>query len=101
MDSPDVSTLRLHDALLSSITIVWERKACRFDLLAFAAPGTNAAPHVLEFFGVTSVTIPHQEPWGPSSSINSISCSQGQFRIEMQSGDIIELSASHFTFSAL
>ena|SRR5437868_13397383 len=101
MDSPELSTLPLHDALLRSVTLAWERKVCQLDLLAFAQSGGSATPHVLEFCGVTSLVIPHNEPWGPSSSINSVSCSRGLFRIEMQSGDIIELAASHFTFAAL
>jgi hypothetical protein len=101
MNSGDINVLPLHDAVLRSVAIDWELKSCRFNLVAFSQPGASAMPHVLEFSGVTSLHMPHAEPWGPSSSINSASCSEHGFRIEMQSGDVIEVDALHFTFTAL
>jgi len=41
-----------------------------------------------------NLTLPHTQPWGPSSSINSASQrNEGQYEIEMQSGDIIRIDA--------
>lgn len=51
---------------------------------------------------VTSMLLlPQKEPWGPSSSINSASEVAGGFRIEMQSGDVIEIEATHASLSKL
>lgn len=93
--------LPLHDALLRSVELDWERKSCTFQVLAFATPAGNATPHVLSFEGVTFLSIPHNEPWGPSSRMNSVSSADAKFSLEMQSGDVIELTATSFSFRAL
>jgi hypothetical protein len=100
MSAQEFASLPLHDALLQSITLLWEQKICRFHLDAFAEQGKAAYPHVLEFHGVELVSVPLTDSWGPSSSINSTSQSAGRFLIEMQSGDTIEIRAGAFTFVA-
>ena len=100
MSSQDFSALHLHDAILQSVALNWELKACRFELRAFAKPGEYATPHVLEFTGVSLLAAPHVEAWGSSSSVLSCSQSSGSFFITMQSGDIIEVAASGYTYAA-
>ena len=100
MSSQDFNALHLHDAILQSVALNWELKACRFDLRAFAKPGENATPHVLEFTGVSLLAAPHVEAWGPSSAVLSCSQSSGSFFITMQSGDIIEVAARGYTYAA-
>jgi hypothetical protein len=57
-------------------------------------------PHVLAFEGVTLLSTTHSEPWGPSSCVNATSIEGGRFRVEMQSGDILEIEATSYSFSA-
>jgi len=94
-------SLPLHDAILKSVTLLWEQQSCRLELLAFAELGKPATPHQLQFTGVTRVVVPHAEPWGPSSSVNSCSESSGTYFISMQSGDTIEVAAHGCSFAAL
>jgi hypothetical protein len=101
MSGQDFGSLPLHDALLRSVELLWEQKLCRLHLAAFAKKGKNASPHLLEFQQVTTLKVPHEESWGPSSSVNSVSHSSGSFQIEMQSGDTIEIAAGGFTLVAL
>ena len=101
MSTQDFSSLPLHDALLESITLLWEQKICRLHLEAFAVRGQAAFPYRLEFQAVELVNAPLTDSWGPSYSINSVSQSAGSFLIEMQSGDTIEVRARAFTFVAL
>jgi hypothetical protein len=101
MGSQEFSSLPLHDALLKSVEIDWEKKTCRIEVAAFVEANAWATPHQLLFSGVTSLSVPHEEPWGPSSSVNATSQDNNRFQIEMQSGDIIEVAATSFAFSAL
>ncbi|MEO8047612.1 MAG: hypothetical protein ABI684_10025 [Nitrospirota bacterium] len=101
MTPQDFSSLPHHDAVLRSVEVLWKQKLCRFNLRAFVTCEAPATAHRLEFSGVTSLVMPHEEAWGPSSSVNSVSQTSGKFQVEMQSGDVIELVASHFTFIAL
>lgn len=101
MGSTSYEGLSLHDAVLRSIEVDWDKKRCVFHLAAFVTPGCGATPHVLAFEGVTFLSVPHEEPWGSSSFVNSVSNEGANFKIEMQSGDVIELTATNFKFSAL
>lgn len=101
MSEQQIGLLPLHDAVLYSVEYSWQQKLCRFNLSAFAEVGKNATLHLLEFEGVTFVALPHQESWGPSAFMHSASQANGVYKIQMQSGDIVEVAASGFTFSAL
>lgn len=94
------SDLPLHDAILGNVEVAWEKKLCRLYLLVFTVAGEAAAPHVLEFNSVTSVVLPHHEPWGPSSAVMSASHDR-TYRIEMQSGDCLEVEACGFQLHRL
>ncbi len=101
MSTQAFSSLPLHDAVLSHIEYLWQQKLCRIQLSAFTEAGQNAKPHRLEFQGVTKVSFPHDESWGPSSSVFSNSLAEGKYQLQMQSGDLIEVVASAFSFVAL
>ncbi len=98
MGSASFDALPLHDAVVSAIEIDWEKKLCRFHLSVVSRSGNDA---LLAFEGVTWLSMPHNEPWGPSSSVNSVSDAGGGFKIEMQSGDIIEIKATSYAFAIL
>jgi hypothetical protein len=56
----------------------------------------------LTFTGVSNLTLPRTQPWGRSQSINSASePNQGQYEIEMQSGDLIKIDASAVSLTPL
>lgn len=91
--------LPLHDAILRRVELAWAEKCCRVYLEASAVPGRPAAPHVLEFRGVSLLRVPHSEQWGPSTFINQARGSPlDGFEIEMQSGDVIEIAGNGFAF---
>ena len=88
------STLSIHDATLSAISVSWAAARCDIRLLP-----VGLAPHMLVFEGFTSIELPRRESWGPSSSINSSSEQMtGKFEIELQSGDTLRIEAKHWTF---
>ncbi len=57
--------------------------------------------HVVHIAGLRQLSCPRQQPWGPSSSIIEISRSASAYgftlRIEMQSGDVIEVEANEIS----
>jgi hypothetical protein len=101
MESGSFEALPLHDAVLGAIESDWKTKRLRLRLSALAANVGDAIPHVLTFEGVTLFSMSHSEPWGPSSCVNAMSSEGGRFRVEMQSGDILEIEATSYSFSAL
>lgn len=101
MGTGNFEALPLHDALLRSVDVDWQEKRCTFQVLAFAKPRSDGTAHVLVFEGVTFLSMTRNEPWGPSSHVNCVSSVGPRFRLEMQSGDIIELTAASFAFRAL
>jgi len=94
----EFESLKLHDAPLDKIEVLWQEKLCRCYVHAFVEHGKDASPHVLEFQGFTLINMPQQEPWGPSCFINSTKYEAGCFLIEMQSGDVIAIDATGFAF---
>jgi hypothetical protein len=67
MDMTGGTSINLHDAILERIEVLWQDKLCR----CFVRAHHEGAPQLfcLEFSGVASMSVPHSEPWGPSSSI--------------------------------
>jgi hypothetical protein len=86
----------LHDWTLSAATVNWGTGTAE---LTFAWDGKDYA---LTVRGLSKLVLPRTFPWGPSVSVNSIDgptpLEDGLFHlsIEMQSGDVIELSAVNF-----
>ena len=87
--------LPLHDGVLRSIAVDWENARCTL-AVRVALQGDQS----LVFTGLRRVTIPRDQPWGPSTCINSVrERSQSEFEIEMQSGDVLCILADHWEFS--
>ena len=90
--------LPLHDAVLHRITINWSGARAELSLSAFVDKDTLAVPHKLIFAEVKDVSCPHLSPWGDSNSINNTSVLSGEYKIEMQSGDVITVKCDDFEF---
>lgn len=86
----------LHDATLVAIHFVWADGTC-----IMTVRHGQLSDCTLTFTGVSSLTLPRTQPWGPSQSINS-ACERnmGQYEIELQSGDLIKIDASDACFSS-
>jgi hypothetical protein len=89
---------KLHDAVLLSMEHHWgEKRLC----CIFLPVSHEPQPLSLTFDGVIDIHIPAMEPWGPSNSVNTISCGGDRdaldFVIEMQSGDLIKIKAKSLT----
>ncbi len=99
--APNPNLPNLHDAILESIEVDWPDGTAT---LRFR-PVDPASPVVLLFAGLAEIHVPHDEPWGPSISVNTIEyVDSGDpddlgLRVEMQSGDCITLRANRLTVS--
>lgn len=86
--------LPLHDAALAAIHISWEASRCDFRIYPV---GDDA--HWLVFEGFTKLDFPKNEAWGPSDSINTLrELEPGLFEIELQSGDLLRISALQWKY---
>jgi hypothetical protein len=97
----DIGTLPLHDAIVQEIRICWNQKRVVLTLDVFLNPKLKAEPCELIFYGVTNIEISHYAPWGESSCINAVRFEENNFRIEMQTGDILSIEASSYEFQEL
>ena len=88
----------LHDATLTSVTIDWQQRSGE---LQFLTPPDKAIG-IIRFFDFTLVSIPCDQAWGRSNSVNSAVIvpedNQNKLTVEMQSGDVIVVSASRFNY---
>ena len=96
----DIGALGLHDATLNGVEILWKEGRCLIHLNVWSDQTQSSTPCTLEFVDVTSVVVPKSEPWGPSVSVNNAKFSDGKFNIEMQSGDIIAVTAKSFSLQS-
>ncbi len=93
--------LQLHDATIISISYLWEVRVLSVIGECFSEEKGKSVEFTLCFNSVTSVSFPHSEEWGPSSSINGTKFKAPlEHHIEMQSGDVITVEAISFKFSA-
>jgi len=83
----------MHDWTLIGINYTWEKKEC---VMKFK----NCSSKIVEFtaMDVKNIHIPHVEDWGESVSVNAVigpieSNGALKLKIEMQSGDVISISA--------
>jgi len=84
-----IDDVDLHDASLVRVQVDWAGGTCMADILH----GTAGAC-ALAFSGVSHVILPRQQAWGRSVSINAFRrADTGHYEIEMQSGDVIVISA--------
>ena len=91
MNSAIGSKFDMHDWTLVSVTVDWESST-----VVVETRSPNADIVKVSLHGVTLVSIPKREEWGPSVSINKVDGPIHQFgsvklAIEMQSGDTIFL----------
>jgi len=89
--------LPLHDSSLGRIDLDWAARTLRIELTVFYKRDADAVPSMLTFSGVQYVSIPHRDPWGPSVFVNRKTFTPPDlYRIEVQSGDTIEIHANGF-----
>jgi hypothetical protein len=87
----------LHNHTLRSIHFDW--KQARTDLMLEG----HSANCILIANGVRDLHVPHMETWGPSVSVNvvkgpvEIAGGAKRLTIQMQSGDEITVTATHFS----
>jgi hypothetical protein len=95
-----LSLEEMHDWTLLKVVFDWESAQVT---ISFRGPGANLK--VLVAQGVKDLKIPRMNEWGPSSSVNETSEAQfadsqaRHLKIEMQTGDVIEIIAHQFTLS--
>jgi hypothetical protein len=89
----------MHDWSLISVHLDWQSAVVE---LRLTAPEGAA---VLTATGVTNLAVPHDFPWGPSASVNGhdgpvpFGADLHQLKIEMQSGDVIAVTAKSFSMA--
>lgn len=86
----------MHDWTLATIMYEWETAKAT---LCFLGPRHRSAVVVAE--GVSHLDIPQTNCWGPSVSVNELrgptgNGKQRRLEIEMQSGDVIAITARSF-----
>ena len=79
----------LHDATLTSIEFEWGTRRCTFRF--HGAPDRDLQhPFSIVFSQVTEVSIPAEQPWGPSQALLEVDCVEpDKYVLVMQSGDEI------------
>jgi hypothetical protein len=87
----------MHDWTLTTILYDWETAKAT---LSFRGPRRRSAAIVAE--NVSDLEIPHTNEWGPSVSVNEVRGptrigDRRRLEIEMQSGDVIAITAGSFT----
>jgi hypothetical protein len=101
MEVAEFMRLPLHDATLCTITMDWSARSCVLSFTLVHHVGQLPSRGLLTFHGLQSASLPRQEPWGPSNSVNATRCPEvGVFVIELQSGDELWFRASDFAWSA-
>ena len=86
----------MHDWTLLSVKVDWIKGEAAID---FRALSGHISVHAV---GLSEVHIPRHFPWGRSESVNSVKGpslaenSEAHLSIEMQSGDVIRISARSF-----
>lgn len=90
-----IDSLSLHDATLREVEVSWAKAECVIRLSTADFPDCE-----LLFTGISEVIIPKQQPWGPSSSINTLTeQAANHYEIEMQSGDTLRIASSKISFN--
>ena len=90
----DLDLQNLHDSTLIRVEFIWSEALCHLHLIVWSEGRRESVPILIELIGVKSVSVPRAEPWGPSSSVNSVTYAAGVLNVEMQSGDLISVSSS-------
>jgi hypothetical protein len=91
-------SLPLHDATLVRLTCEWGEGVCTAMLRLWEENTKESPPYLLRWEGVTDVAMPRLQPWGPSVSVNTVTLEGKVYQLEMQSGDLIKVTAERFAF---
>jgi hypothetical protein len=87
----------MHDWTLVTISMLWDPGRVTIEFLDSAS-----VTRTLVAEGVRDLRIPRTNDWGPSVSVNtaspleSLATGAQRLKIEMQSGDVIEIVADQF-----
>ena len=88
---------RFHDSTLVRVTVDWEAALGRITFDCWE----NRLVSIVAY-GMTICSVERRQPWGPSVSVNDVygpdttPTGELSLRIEMQSGDIVQLIAKRF-----
>ncbi len=89
----------MHDRTLENVVFDWQSTRVTVALRSYNQE------RVLVADGVTDLKVPKVHEWGPTSSVNGTSetilgdTGTTHLKIEMQTGDVIEIVARKFTLS--
>src|SRR5215475_8728697 len=89
----------MHDWVLDSIEFDWSNARLKVHFDTYEAGVVSVAAE-----GVVDLHVPRKDPWGPSVHVNEVRQFRGgakkrcRFEIEMQSGDVITITAASFIF---
>jgi len=83
----------LHDAPVQEIKVEWGARCCVISLNVFLRQGERASPCQIRFDGVAEVHVPMRSSWGKSIAVNTHAQVGKTYRLEMQSGDMIQVVA--------
>ena len=94
----------LHDAILISIELQWEKNTAVLCFEPVESEDTAGSRILLKSSGVRLFSYQHRQPWGKSIYVNEArlrvdpATGMSRFQLEMQSGDLIELEAEVVEF---
>jgi hypothetical protein len=89
----EIEGLIPHDSSLIKIEVSWAESICRLFIRVALNKTPDSAIRVIEFTDLKEAVIPHKNPWGSSVSVNSATQISELYKIEMQSGDTIAITA--------
>ena len=91
--------LPLHDAVLKELRFDWATGVCVAELVAFTdGLQKPSRPAKLVWNKTGEVVVSRRSPWGSSVCVNCAREEVGWFVLEMQSGDMIRITAESFEF---
>ena len=93
--------IAMHDWVLRSITFDWKLGKVSIEFDTYAMKST-----VVFFYAedVSDLHVPRGQEWGPSVSVNEVigpeklADGKQRIRFEIQTGDIVEITAKNFIF---
>ncbi|WP_155237954.1 hypothetical protein [Teredinibacter turnerae] len=95
-------SLELHDSTIYEIKYLWGSRELTLKGTRYSQEKSGIIPFSLLFKSVSSYSVQHNAPWGESSSINGTGIEvNGQYLIELQSGDVISVVASEVEFEGV
>ncbi|MGF1740908.1 hypothetical protein L4C34_07495 [Vibrio profundum] len=93
--------LPLHDAVVKDFCFLWEQSVVEIHLSVFKTFKERAKPHLLKFYDVRELYCPQKCDWGMSAHVNSNEFKDGLYMIQMQSGDVVQVTAGHFELTEI